>query len=620
MSDIDKSSVHVPALARGLSDMRTADVLTDVTLLVDEQRFSAHRNVLASASPYFYAMFTGGLHEAGQKEIRIHEVDGEVMGLLLDFIYTGTVSLTPDMVQEVKALLQTADLFQTTVLLQACEEWLLKFLTPTNCTSLYFLASAHNCRRLTQAAKWMLGGNFTEVSFGEEFLSLELAQIVELVADDSLEVRVESDVFEAAVRWLEHTGTAGEPADRLLRHVRYYLMDPDYLQNKVRAYSLVKDCPETLKLCEAAVQVRGWEDSAEGTEAYAESLGLTTDLRFGMKGCNTILFLGGDPHKDFPDRSVCMAYNPQTKSQFRLPLPYSSSNACAVVTEDQKLYVGGGNIEDVNAIGHCKPCRLFFVYDAVHNVWLEKASMRDIRTNFAMAAVGKSVYAMGGKNFLVGHIAAVERYDPDANVWHAQRPLPCALSGHTAVTVGEFIYVLGGYARRMVTTSTVRYNPATDTWTELAPMSIARMKAGVAVLDGKIYTVGAWQGQVTMEMFDTEKERWEPGVVLPYNVVSGVGLVALDDRLYLCGAGEGTTRDIYFFSPTDLPWPFGQWCLNERNIVRFDNFACTTGRLHLEGLECIAEGPERNQPRASISAARLNAVVARMSAKPSTSS
>ncbi|XP_078691891.1 kelch-like protein 40 isoform X1 [Branchiostoma floridae x Branchiostoma belcheri] len=620
MSDIDKSSVHVPALARGLSDMRTADVLTDVTLLVDDQRFSAHRNVLAAASPYFYAMFTGGLHEAGQKEIRIHEVDGDVMGLLLDFIYTGTVSLKPDMVQEVKALLQTADLFQITVLLQACEEWLLKFLTPTNCTSLYFLASAHNCRRLTQAAKWMLGGNFTEVSFGEEFLSLELAQIVELVADDSLEVRVESDVFEAAVRWLEHTGTAGEPADRLLRHVRYYLMDPDYLQNKVRAYSLVKDCPETLKLCEAAVQVRGWEDSTEGTEAYAESLGLTTDLRFGMKGCNTILFLGGDPHKDFPDRSVCMAYNPQTKSQFRLPLPYSSSNACAVVTEDQKLYVGGGNIEDVNAIGHCKPCRLFFVYDAVHNVWLEKASMRDIRTNFAMAAVGKSVYAMGGKNFLVGHIAAVERYDPDTNVWHAQRPLPCALSGHTAVTVGEFIYVLGGYARRMVTTSTVRYNPATDTWTELAPMSIARMKAGVAVLDGKIYTVGAWQGQVTMEMFDTEKERWEPGIVLPYNVVSGVGLVALDDRLYLCGAGEGTTRDIYFFSPTDLPWPFGQWCLNERNIVRFDNFACTTGRLHLEGLECIAEGPERNQPRASISAARLNAVVARMSATPSTSS
>ncbi|XP_066291606.1 kelch repeat and BTB domain-containing protein 12-like isoform X4 [Branchiostoma lanceolatum] len=515
-ADIDKSPAHFPAVVRGLHDMRTAGVLTDVTLLVDGQLFPAHRNVLAAASPYFYAMFTGGLHEARQKEITIHGLDRDSMALLLGFIYTGKVSLTQDNIQEVKALLQAADLFQIANLQRACEEWLLRFLTTANCVSLYFLAGTHNCGKLARAAKWMLGGNFTEV----------------------------------------------------------------------RAHSLVRECPETVKLCEAAVQVRGWDDNVDGNEAYAESLGLTTDLRFGMKGCNTILFLGGDPHKDFPDRSVCFAYNPHSKAQYRLPLPYSASNACAVVTEDQKLYVGGGNVEDVNAIGHCKPCRLFYVYDAVHNVWLEKASMRDIRTNFAMASVGKNVYAMGGKNFLVGYIAAVERYDPDTNVWHAARPLPHALSGHTAVTVGNCIYVLGGYARRVVTTSMIRYQPETDTWTELAPMSIARMKAGVAALDGKIYAVGAWQGQVTMEMYDPEKEKWEPGVVLPYDVVTGVGLVALDGRLYLCGAGEGSTRDVYFFSPTDLPWPFGQWCLNERNVVRFDNFACTTGRLHLEGLEC----------------------------------
>ncbi|XP_035695433.1 kelch-like protein diablo isoform X1 [Branchiostoma floridae] len=605
MVDIDKSSTHLPAIVRGLHDMRTAGVLTDVTLLVDGQLFPAHRNVLAAASPYFYAMFTGGLHEARQKEVAIHGVDQDIMALLLDFIYTGTVSLTPDSIQEVKALLQAADLFQIGNLQRACEEWLLRFLTTANCVSLYFLAGTHNCGRLTRAAKWMLGGNFTEVSEGEEFLSLGVEQLVELVSDDSLEVRAESDVFEAAMRWLEHTGADGLVADQVLKHVRYYLIDPQYLQEKVRAHSLVKDCPETLKLCEAAVQVRGWDDDVDGNAAYAESLGLTTDLRFGMKGCNTILFLGGDPHKDFPDRSVCIAYNPHAKTQYRLPLPYSASNACAVVTEDQKLYVGGGNVEDANAIGHCKPCRLFFVYDAVHNVWLEKASMRDIRTNFAMASVGKSVYAMGGKNFLVGYIAAVERYDPDTNVWHAARPLPYAISGHTAVTVGDCIYVLGGYARRVVTTSTIRYQPATDTWTELAPMSIARMKAGVAALDGKIYAVGAWQGQVTMEMYDPEKEKWEPGVVLPYNVVSGVGLVALDGRLYLCGAGEGGMRDVYFFSPTDLPWPFGQWCLNEREVVRFENFACTTGRLHLEGLECIADRPLQSR-----AAARLHSAIA----------
>lgn len=54
----------------------------------------AHRVVLATTSTYFKALFDDGFLEKNTFRIELHDVDGEAVNTLIDFIYTGQFEIT----------------------------------------------------------------------------------------------------------------------------------------------------------------------------------------------------------------------------------------------------------------------------------------------------------------------------------------------------------------------------------------------------------------------------------------------------------------------------------------------------------------------------------------------
>lgn len=54
--------------------MRSHHMLTDVILEVKSELFHAHKVVLSAASPYFKAMFTGGLKESEMSRVKLQGV------------------------------------------------------------------------------------------------------------------------------------------------------------------------------------------------------------------------------------------------------------------------------------------------------------------------------------------------------------------------------------------------------------------------------------------------------------------------------------------------------------------------------------------------------------------
>jgi kelch-like protein 19 len=78
--------------------MRGHQMLTDITLEVGHEVFYAHRVVLAAASPYFKAMFTGGLKECEMTRIPLQGVSATAMARLIHFMYTGRIRVTENTV------------------------------------------------------------------------------------------------------------------------------------------------------------------------------------------------------------------------------------------------------------------------------------------------------------------------------------------------------------------------------------------------------------------------------------------------------------------------------------------------------------------------------------------
>ncbi len=58
-----------------------------------------------------------------------------------------------------------------------------------------------------------------------------------------------------------------------------------------------------------------------------------------------------------------------------------------------------------------------------------------------------------------------------------------------------------------------RYDPRTDTWTELTPMLIARSGSACCILNGFIYVIGGWHASTEntnrVERLDIANNRWE---------------------------------------------------------------------------------------------------------------
>ncbi|NXL88025.1 BACH1 protein, partial [Alectura lathami] len=95
-----ESSVHSTNVLLSLDDQRKQDILCDVTILVEDQRFRAHRAVLAACSSYFLSRIVGQL-DADLIITLPEEVTLKGFSPLLQFAYTAKLILNKDNVSEV---------------------------------------------------------------------------------------------------------------------------------------------------------------------------------------------------------------------------------------------------------------------------------------------------------------------------------------------------------------------------------------------------------------------------------------------------------------------------------------------------------------------------------------
>lgn len=79
-------------------------------------------------------MFTSGLSEKDQESVELHSISPDIMEILIDFIYTGKVTVNQINVQE---LIVAADMLELHEIVHGCSEFLKKELHPINAVGIY---------------------------------------------------------------------------------------------------------------------------------------------------------------------------------------------------------------------------------------------------------------------------------------------------------------------------------------------------------------------------------------------------------------------------------------------------------------------------------------------------
>jgi N-acetylneuraminic acid mutarotase len=168
--------------------------------------------------------------------------------------------------------------------------------------------------------------------------------------------------------------------------------------------------------------------------------------------------------------------------------------------------------------------------EADRGSWRMAAPMPTKRTEVAVAALDGKVYVVGGfEKPSLGNVTSfaitpsVEVYDPATDRWTAKSPMPAGLHHVGIGVVGGRLYVIGGYSKSGLSVwnpvaTVYAYDPATDRWTERAPMPTARGALSVTEYDGKLYAIGGFNRKANntqVEVYDPGRNEWTTAAPLP---------------------------------------------------------------------------------------------------------
>jgi len=216
-------------------------------------------------------------------------------------------------------------------------------------------------------------------------------------------------------------------------------------------------------------------------------------------------------------------------------------------------------------------CIIFFVtfliifLNIANSPWQRLTKMPTPRTEMASATVDGEIYIIGGYKHPMS-LAIVEKYVPNEDAWYLMKDLPVALDHSAAVSLGNYIYVIGGLylAETGIPSNTVfRYSVNDDKWDNLAPLPKALGAVSAIVIDRNIHIFGGLNklGPTSFHfIYNIDSNKWTTEVNLP--IPNDHMAVATDGaRVFLTGGREkfsdSVLSHLYIYDLNSKTWQEG---------------------------------------------------------------
>ena len=216
-----------------------------------------------------------------------------------------------------------------------------------------------------------------------------------------------------------------------------------------------------------------------------------TNLRACTFACNGYGYvMTGDRDSELGDTDHCYKYDPVNDVWTSLPdFPGGVRSDAAGFVIGTKIYIGLGNC-DVTG----NDLKDWYVFDTETETWAKLSDFPGTEREEAMGfAIGGYGYICGGEHNET-QLTDCWRYDPDTDTWTQVASLPIPLEEAAAFVIGDYAYVAGGSSQGSndPQVRVFRYDPSADKWDEVTSLPEARTSPGSFVIGDYAYIVGGY--------------------------------------------------------------------------------------------------------------------------------
>ena len=516
---------HRDQLFERLDALRRKKTFCDVTVAVNGKEFKAYKVVLAAASPFFLSLLESDMRERnGQRiEIKLEEATASVMEDVLQYIYTGNVTVTEESCHK---LIATAEYLLLPGLKALASVFLKGKLTVENCVFNYYYADKYYCEDLKRACRTEIHSNFTAVMETEDFFNLDIKQVLEWVSSDDVTISSEEEVFEGIVKWVSYNRSDRESFFLdLLRHIRLRSIPHDFLLKKLVKEELITRNNDCLNYLLGSMESIFIATDESLSKAPRNCLKVQVEGIFLCGGRKALCYL---PHVNMWYKMANMSFEHQDH---------------ALLLDRQRVYI----------FSKQNWCHLVEYYVPSTNLWYSFQSGFKYDEKFCSASAGSGHSFVNVLTF-AEQLPYMYTYDINTNNWKMQRETPISRWGVCAISQGHHIYIIGGTnsSDRIPAgnTKVERFNPSNESVEEVAPLNEARHDAFGAVMNDKIYVAGGIQMREqrcrllnTCEVYDPSTNEWHliADLCVPRHSAS---MVCFKGALYIIGGLKNTNNKV----------------------------------------------------------------------------
>ncbi|KAL2085893.1 hypothetical protein ACEWY4_019213 [Coilia grayii] len=561
------SQVHDGSVSSGFRALYEERLLLDVTLLIEEHHFQAHKALLATQSDYFRVMFTADMRERDQDKIHMKGLTAAGFGHVLRFMYYGSLELSMPTVQEI---LQAAMYVQLTEAVEFCCSFLLAKICLDNCAEVMRLLEDFSVgvEGVQEQLDNFLLENFVPLMARPDFLSyLSLEKLTAYLDSDKLSRFPEIELYEAVQAWLRHDRRRWRHTDAVVQNLRFCLMTPANVFEKVK----------TSEFYRYSRQLRQEVDQALNYfhEVNEQPLAETKSNRIRSVRPQIAVFRGMIGHS-MVNSKILLLHRPKVWWELEGPQVPLRPDCLAIV--NNFVFLLGG--EELGPDGEFHASSKVYRYDPRQNSWLRMADMLVPRSEFAVGVIGKYVYAVAGRT-RDETFYSTERYDIVEDKWEFVDPYPVNKYGHEGTVLNGKLYITGGITSSSTSKQVCVFDPSREgapehrtrrtpvlnsCWENKSKMNYARCFHKMIAHNGKLYVFGGVcvilrasfesQGCPSTEVYNPETDEWTILASMPIGR-SGHGVAVLDKQIMVLGGlcYNGHYSDsILTFDPEENKW------------------------------------------------------------------